>query len=245
MTRRRAPSPLAPTMVTMGFISQGKGSLAQRDAAIWQTIQIDHALRNQQLHLVPRQPSTVRMPDGGGSLASGPFETKRWDEIRLEARQVDMHRTGMYNHVSFSNSKAIRRSIGYQMTTAMAAGALNRRNERKANAKSGWQWVDDDRGEVHFCSTSFVLRGQAGTQEVPWGTITNATLDAVNALTFEIGSRGRTLRYALNSPFAELAFVMWAHHEFPQHADLLSRRWIPAGWHQRMIAQGIQLPVGS
>lgn len=237
---------LCPYALGMGYFSQNGARLSPEDLAIWQTIQVNHALENGQLEAVPRQQATIRMPDGRGPLASGPFQTKRLMDVQVEAQRVDPRRTGMYNHVSFSNGRAVARSVGYQVGTAVVANMANRRNERRANARSGWQWVDDDSGELFLSSVGVILRGRGETQQWAWRDIQNAELVGMHAIRVETrGLRGASETYALASPYAEMLFVLWAHQEFPDHAQLSGRVWIPRGWHERMARGGFSLPPGA
>lgn len=56
---------------------------------------------------------------------------------------------------------------------------------------------------------------------------------------------GRDVSWILESDWAELALILWARVQHPQHWQFAGRTWIPQGWTERALAAGYAIPGSS
>lgn len=218
--------------------------LSNQDLAIWHTIQINHALENGALDRYPRLPATVRLSDGRGPLAVGGYAMLSYQDIQYEW-QSGQPAMQFVNHVNYGNPNAIANSAVAGLTAAGVSALMNRRGRKKAEQMSGGRWVEEERGELLIGSTGILFRPGGHTYVWHYGGLQNAELVGPHHVRFEVAfDSGAVEERIIASDWAELCFVMWAHSQFPEHAQLRGRTWIPPGWFDRLQASGMRLPLG-
>lgn len=219
----------------------GRFQLSPQDGAIWRAVDVCRALENGHLDEVPRVPSMVRLPGGEGALAEGSFHLQQLVDMQYEY-QGGAGGPDFFNFVDMGDGRALRNAAAYSLGAAVGGHLVRRHREKKAEKMSGPKWVDAARGQLWLAPSSFTFRCPTGNFCWYLNGIENAQIMSPGRVVFEVSyDDGSRETFQLISDWALLAFVLWAHSQFPNHAQFAERRWVPSIWYQRMQQAGYQI----
>ncbi|WP_156096663.1 hypothetical protein [Amycolatopsis jejuensis] len=141
-------------------------------------------------------------------------------------------------------------ALGVGLVAGSLAGSAVARSRARRNAAAAAtpRWVPIENGALYLSEHGFHLY----TPQVhpwSWGGITGAAMVAPAVVHVAGNSKGGPVSWLLQSDWAELLFVSWAHAVHPRHPQLVTGQWLPPGWveHARRHRQvpGNALPAGS
>jgi hypothetical protein len=119
------------------------------------------------------------------------------------------------------------------MLAANAIGNANRRARASADAVPRWMPVAS--GEFAVSDQGMYFRS-AGLGTWMWSQV--AAMCMISRGRVDLTPANGAKAFVVESPWAELAFVVWALRVHPNHPQLLSGGWLPPGWSEWARAQG-------
>jgi len=115
---------------------------------------------------------------------------------------------------------------------------------RAGNDPIAGQWQVRRRGSVTVSEEGLYLLDRQALTVWDWPMIHAAEVVGFNQLSLTVvHPEGPVAWWLMQSPYAELAFVLWAAAVHPEHRQLAENRWLPPGWPAWVTAQGRQLPA--
>lgn len=153
---------------------------------------------------------------------------------------------GSYEHDSgffFATGKAgLAATAG--LAAARAVGNSNRRNQAAQDAVA--RWVPRYTGGITVSDHGIYFKTFEDFFSWDWGTLQSAEIQGFNTVLLAAPtSDGRTAHWLLQSPYAELAFVLWATERYPRHPQLDNLQWLPPNWVPWAREQGHLPALGS
>lgn len=208
--------------------------LSRHDSAIWHTIDIMQRVERGGLDQRPTQQTMFRPHIGTGERVLS------WGNYQL--CEFTAAGDGSYAH---NNSMFFATGgVGLAMTGAFAAGRAIGNSRRKAQAAADARqcWRQLAAGNIFVSTHGFYFHEPSGLLTWSFGSVSGMEVVGPAAVTIMGTSDRGQVYWLLNSEWAELVFTLWAHIMFPDHPQLRSMAWIPAGWQERTTAAGHALP---
>ncbi|MBT9255735.1 hypothetical protein KMZ32_09605 [Phycicoccus sp. MAQZ13P-2] len=122
---------------------------------------------------------------------------------------------------------------GLAMTAGYAAGRAytNSRRRKRAAADARPRWLPRYVGVMTVSDRGIYLRTPQDFIPWDWGFVQSCEVVGFNQVVLAApATDGRLAHWLLQSPYAELFFLLWAHARYPGHPQLVDDRWLPPSW---------------
>ena len=138
---------------------------------------------------------------------------------------------GTYQHNSgffFATGRA-----GLAATAGVAATRAigNSRRRKQAAQATIAHWLPRYNGILTVSDLGTYMRTMQDFIAWDWAMVESAEVVAFNNVVVAAPTAdGRLAHWLLQSPFAELTFLLWATDRYPAHPQLSGHRWLPPNW---------------
>lgn len=125
-----------------------------------------------------------------------------------------------------------------------AAANSRARSQAQANAQVVFRHQFD--ANLYVTNNGFIFHNQTGVHTWTSSDVTAMQVLEPNSVIMQGQSDRGPLNWRINSPYAELIFVLWAIDRHPQHPQLLDGSWLAPGWpdHARRYGHDPRLTNG-
>ena len=153
---------------------------------------------------------------------------------------------GSYTHNSsffFATGKAgLAATAGFAAATAV--GNSRRRKEAQRNLVP--RWIPAYQGMLTVSDCGIYVSTPQDFFTWSWDSLESAEVAGFsNVILNAPTSDGRIRPWLLQSHYAELVFLLWAIHRYPQHPQLAHQGWLPPNWSRWASDQGRQPALES
>lgn len=204
-------------------MAQAKRSWTDADQALLYTCY----LAGDRLGGRPMRPATVAAPfpprfsSQERYVAAGQFTLSIFDAPGDGSYQ---HNSGFF----FATGR-----VGLAATAGVAATRAigNSRRRKQAAQASVARWMPRYNGILTVSELGVYMRTMQDFIAWDWAMVESAEVVGFNTVVVAAPtSDGRLAHWLLQSPYAELSFVLWATDRYPTHPQLADHRWLPANW---------------